>query len=112
MEAEKIYGRDNSGVQVMVSETVEIVYPVGFLAYLAIGIARVSASLSSYPGESPSMTATSPAVPVFLRLGAGEVRLQQFLSSSLWGMAFAGLEPFLLDPEWSQSGSRETCYVG
>jgi len=52
--------------------------PVGFLAYLAIGIARVSASLSSYPGESPSMTATSPAVPVFLRLGAGEVRLQQF----------------------------------
>ena len=86
--------------------------PVGFLAYLAIGIAHVSASLISYPGETPSMTATSPAVPVFLRLGAGEVRPQQFLSSSLRGMAFAGLEPFLLDPEWSQSGSRGTCYVG
>ena len=86
--------------------------PVGFLAYLAIGIAHVSASLISYPGETPSMTATSPAVPVFLRLGSGEVRPQQFLSSSLRGMAFAGLEPFLLDPEWSQSGSRGTCYVG
>lgn len=86
--------------------------PVGFLAYLAIGIAPVSASRISYPGETPSITVTHPAVPIFLRLGAGEVRPQQFLSSSLRGMAFAGLEPFLLDPEWSQSGCRGTCYVG
>lgn len=85
---------------------------VGFLAYLAIGITRVSASLIFYSGETPSITATHPAVPVFLRLGAGEIRPQQFLSSSLWGMAFARLEPFLLDPEWSQSDSRGTCYVG
>lgn len=40
---------------------------------------------------------------MFLRLGAGEVRPQQCLSPALGVMVIVGLEPFLLDPEWSQA---------
>lgn len=88
---------------------------VGFLAGLGIGIASVLANLCC-PVEKLKRNATRPQCSRSLELELERAAHNRCVPHALEIMASARLEPFLLDPEWSQAflaaENRQSCSCG